>query len=84
MDIGGGIPVENSNMDIATRVTATFDSVYNMGDQQRGILIDAIYDGLTNSNDFRLDDTLTVLKSFIGDGEHQKGSVQTLITRIVC
>jgi DNA phosphorothioation-dependent restriction protein DptH len=80
-DVGGGFFIENNSMDVAKRVTAIFNSVYNMGDQQTSILIDAIYDGV-EAGQMKLENLIPILESYLDDGIHKKGTVQTIISKL--
>ncbi|MDY0132614.1 MAG: type IV secretion system DNA-binding domain-containing protein [Desulforegulaceae bacterium] len=65
------------------RITSIFDSVYNFGDQQYSVLLDAISDGiLTYGNSFNLDNLLEILKDYLEDKIKQKNSVLSLISKI--
>lgn len=80
-DFGNGIVIENNSMDIAKRVAAIFNSVYNMGDQQMSILIDAIQAGV-DAGSMSIEKLIPVLESFLDDGYHKKTTVQTLISKL--
>ena len=80
-DLGGGLLIENSSMDVAKRVTSIFNSVYNMGDQQTSILIDAIAEGVKNG-EMDLAKLIPILESFLDDGVHKKSTVQTIISKL--
>lgn len=77
----GGFFIENNSMDVAKRVTSIFNSVYNMGDQQASILIDAIYDGV-EAGQMKLENLIPILESYLDDGTHKKGTVQTVISKL--
>lgn len=79
--VGGGYFIENNSMDVAKRVTSIFNSVYNMGDQQASILIDAIYGGV-ESGQMNLERLMPILESYLDDGVHKKGTVQTVISKL--
>lgn len=82
-DIGVGMPIEEGDIDVAKRVTSIFDAVYQMGDQQVSVLIDALKQGLENYKDkMSLEMVLPILQSFMDDGIHPKNSVQTLANKL--
>lgn len=82
IDIGGVI-IENSDIDVAKRVSAIFDSVYNIGVQQISILIDAIRDCVNLYGDqTTFDQVLKTIHGYTDDGVHQKASVTTLASMI--
>lgn len=82
-DVDVGVTIEDNDIDVAKRITSIFDSVYQMGEQQVSILIDAIQIGLQQfAETMSLDKVLPILQSFLNDGIHPKGSVQTLIGKL--
>ena len=82
-DIGLGSPIEEGDIDVAKRVTSIFDSVYQMGDQQVSVLIDALKQGLESYKEkMSLEKVLPILQSFMYDGVHPKPSVQTLANKL--
>lgn len=82
-DIGLGLPIEEGDIDVAKRVTSIFDSVYQMGDQQVSVLIDALKQGLeVFGAKMSLEKVLPILQEFMDDGVHPKGSVQTLANKL--
>lgn len=82
-DIGLGSPIEEGDIDVAKRVTSIFDSVYQMGDQQVSVLIDALKQGLESYKEkMSLEKVLPILQSFMDDGVHPKPSVQTLANKL--
>ncbi len=82
-DIGFGMPIEEGDIDVAKRVSSIFDSVYQMGDQQVSVLIDALKFGLeTYKENMSLEKLMPILQGFLEDGVHPKGSVQTLANKL--
>jgi len=82
-DIGVGMPIEEGDIDVSKRVTSIFDAVYQMGDQQVSVLIDALKQGLeTYKENMSLEKVLPILQSFMDDGIHPKNSVQTLANKL--
>lgn len=78
-----GMEFKDTPITIAKRVSAIFKSVYELGNQQFPILIDAITEGVEQDGDrFDLNKLQEMLQSFIGDGIHSKGSVQTTISKL--
>ena len=82
IDIGGVI-IENSDIDVAKRVSAIFDSVYNLGDQQISVLIDAIRDCVQLYGDeTAFDKVLEIIQGYTDDKIHPKSSVTTLASKL--
>lgn len=82
-DIGIGMPIAENDIDVAKRVTSIFDAVYQMGDQQVSVLIDALKQGLeVHKEQMSLEKVLPILQSFMDDGIHPKASVQTLANKL--
>ena len=78
-----GIEFPDTSNTIAKRVGAIFKSVYELGDQQFSMLIEAIKDGLEQHGDaFSLDGLVTVLETFVDDGIHNKARVQGTISKL--
>lgn len=78
-----GMVFKDSNLTISKRVAAIFRNVYELGDQQFSVLIDAISDGLRdNPESFSLEQLLGKLLSYIGDGLHSKPTIQTVVSKI--
>ncbi len=78
-----GMEFKDTPITIAKRVAAIFKSVYELGSQQFPILIDAIIGGVEGDGDnFDLNMMQENLLGFIGDGEHPKTSVQTVISKL--
>ena len=75
------IVIEDNSMDVAKRVNSIFNSVYNMGDQQTSILIDAIQCGI-DTGEMHLDRLVPILESFLDDGVHAKATVQKVISKL--
>lgn len=80
-NITESITIEDNSMDVAKRVTSIFNSVYNMGDQQTSILIDAIQYGIDSGN-MHLDALIPILESFLDDNVHSKATVQKVISKL--
>lgn len=79
----GGMLFKDNPTDVAKRITAIFNSVYGLGQQQHSALVDAIIEGLeTYGEQFNLESMLEVLESYIEDGKHTKNSVQTTIGKL--
>ena len=81
-DDGCGGTLEESEWDVATRVTSIFDSVYNLGDQQRSVLIDAIQSGMSSNPTFGMSDLLPALEAFLDDGVHQQSALKSVIGKL--
>lgn len=81
-DDGCGGTLEESEWDVATRVTSIFNSVYNLGDQQQSVLIDAIQTGMTAKPDFGMVDLIPALEAFIDDGIRQQASLKSVISKL--
>ncbi len=81
-DDGCGGTLEESEWDVATRVTSIFNSVYNLGDQQQSVLIDAIQTGMSAKPDFGMADLIPALEAFIDDGIHQQASLKSVISKL--
>ena len=81
-DDGCGGTLEESEWDVATRVTSIFDSVYNLGDQQRSVLIDAIQSGMSSNPAFGMSDLLPALEEFLDDGVHQQSALKSVISKL--
>jgi DNA phosphorothioation-dependent restriction protein DptH len=78
-----GIEFPDTPNTIAKRVGAIFKSVYELGDQQFSVLIEAIKDGLELQGDaFNLEGLVTVLETFVDDGIHNKARVQGTISKL--
>ena len=81
-DDGCGGTLEESEWDVATRVTSIFDSVYNLGDQQRSVLIDAIQTGMSSNPAFGMSDLIPALEAFLDDGVHQQPALKSVISKL--
>ena len=82
-DIGGGLIIEDTELDIGKRVASIFESVYELGEQQVSILIDAVRQGVeTHKEAMTLDKLMPILESYVGDGVHPKASASTLLSKI--
>ena len=82
-DIGGGLVIPDSELDVGKRVASIFESVYELGDQQVSILIDAVKQGVESFGDaMTLDKLIPILEGYVGDGVHPKASASTLLSKI--
>jgi len=81
-DDGCGGMLEESEMDVATRVTSIFDSVYNLGDQQKSILVDAIQAGMLANPYFGMSDVIPALEGMLGDEVHPQSSLRSVISKL--
>lgn len=81
-DDGCGGMLEESEWDVATRVTSIFDSVYNLGDQQRSVLIDAIQTGMSSNSGFGMSDLIPSLETFLDDGVHPQPALKSVISKL--
>jgi DNA phosphorothioation-dependent restriction protein DptH len=78
-----GMTFKDTPITIAKRVAAIFKSVYELGNQQFPILIDAITEGLEHSgDDFSMASMLEVLHTYIDDNIHATGTVRTTISKL--
>ena len=83
ISIEEGIEFPDSPNSIAKRVGAIFKSVYDLGDQQFSVLIDAITEGVKRHGDaFTLDQLRKVLEALVDDGIHGKARVQGTISKL--
>lgn len=81
-DDGCGGMLEETEWNVATRVTSIFDSVYNLGDQQRSVLIDAIQTGMSSNPMFGMSDLIPALEAFLNDGSHQQAALKSVISKL--
>lgn len=78
-----GMVFRDTPITIAKRVAAIFKSVYELGNQQFPVLIDAITEGVDHFGDnFRPAQVLDVLQTYIDDGVHSNGPVKTTISKL--
>ena len=78
-----GLTFKDTPITIAKRVAAIFRSVYELGNQQFPVLIDAISDGVGQCGDgFSLARLLDILQSYVGDQIHATGTVRTTISKL--
>jgi len=78
-----GMEFKDKPISIAKRVAAIFKSVYELGNQQFPVLIDAITEGVEKFGDgFTLRKLLDILTKYIDDGEHGAGTVRTTISKL--
>ena len=78
-----GMEFRDTPITIAKRVAAIFKSVYELGNQQFPVLIDAITDGVARDGDnFSMAQLLEVLQSYIEDEIHAVGTVRTTISKL--
>jgi len=75
--------ITDTPVDVAKRVAAILSTVYELGDQQFSVLMDAIESGVKSRGDkLTLQDVMAVLSGFLNDGEHPKNPVQTTISKL--
>jgi DNA phosphorothioation-dependent restriction protein DptH len=78
-----GMIFKDTSITIAKRIAAIFKSVYELGNQQFPVLIDAITEGIERSgDDFTMAQLLGVLQSYIEDHIHATGTVRTTISKL--
>lgn len=78
-----GMTFKDTPITIAKRVAAIFKSVYELGNQQFPVLIDAITEGVEQSGDgFTMVQLLGVLETYIQDEIHSTGTVRTTISKL--
>ncbi len=78
-----GMTFKDTPITVAKRVSAIFKSVYELGNQQFPVLIDAITEGVEHSGDgFTMAQLLAVLETYIQDEIHSTGTVRTTISKL--
>lgn len=78
-----GIEFKDNPITIAKRVAAIFRSVYDLGDQQFSVLIDAVTAGVRQYGDtLSLTQVLDILETYINDRSHSSGPVRTTISKL--
>lgn len=78
-----GMTFKDTDISIAKRVAAIFKSVYELGNQQFPVLIDAVAEGVQQfSDNFSLAQVLEILQTYIDDGVHSNGPVKTTISKL--
>jgi len=78
-----GMTFKDTPITIAKRVAAIFKSVYELGNQQFPVLIDAITEGVEDSgDDFTMARLLAMLQDYIDDDIHATGTVRTTISKL--
>ena len=78
-----GMTFKDTPITIAKRVAAIFKSVYELGNQQFPVLIDAITEGTEHDGDeFTMARLLDVLQAYIDDGIHGSGTVRTTVSKL--
>ena len=78
-----GMTFKDTPITIAKRVAAIFKSVYELGNQQFPVLIDAITEGVEHyGDDFTMARLLEVLQAYIDDHIHATGTVRTTISKL--
>lgn len=78
-----GMTFRDTPITIAKRVAAIFKSVYELGNQQFPVLIDAITEGVEHYGDgFTMAQLLAVLETYIQDEIHATGTVRTTISKL--
>lgn len=80
-DLGIGLTIEDTPLDVAKRITSIFDSVYGLGEQQTSILIDAIEEGMKNGT-MTLNTLKMVLEKYLNDSVHIGSSVKTILSKL--
>ncbi len=74
---------EERPLEIAKRVAAVFRSVYELGDQQFSVLIDAFHEGLQrDAVGFTLERALRILERYVEDRKYSPGTVKTTISKL--
>jgi len=78
-----GMTFKDDPISIAKRVAAIFKSVYELGNQQFPVLIDAITEGIEEAgDDFSMARLLEVLQGYIEDDIHATGTVRTTLSKL--
>ena len=78
-----GMEFSDSAITIAKRVAAIFKSVYELGNQQFPVLIDAITEGIeTYGDEFNLTRLLAILQDYIEDKTHATSTVRTTTSKL--
>jgi DNA phosphorothioation-dependent restriction protein DptH len=78
-----GMTFRDTPITIAKRVAAIFKSVYELGNQQFPVLIDAVTEGVEeHADDFTMAKLLDVLQAYIDDGIHGTGTVRTTLSKL--
>jgi DNA phosphorothioation-dependent restriction protein DptH len=78
-----GMVFRDTPISIAKRVAAIFKSVYDLGNQQFPVLIDAITEGTQQHGDkFSMMQVLDILQTYIDDGIHSNGPVKTTVSKL--
>ena len=78
-----GMEFRDSPITIGKRVASIFKSVYELGNQQFPILIDAVREGVEQFGDnFSLNKLLEILQTYIEDDIHGTGTVRTTISKL--
>lgn len=83
VSVEAGLTFRDTALTIAKRVAAIFKSVYDLGNQQFPVLIDAITEGVQAYGDaLTLQQALEILQTYIDDGVHSNGPVRTTISKL--
>ena len=78
-----GMEFRDTSIAIAKRVASVFKSVYELGNQQFPVLIDAITEGLDKHGDsFTLAGLLKILQGYLDDTVHATGTVRTTTSKL--
>ncbi|RPH52309.1 MAG: ATP-binding protein [Desulfobacteraceae bacterium] len=78
-----GMEFPDSPITIGKRVASIFKSVYELGNQQFPILIDAISEGVERFGDnFSLNRLLEILQTYIEDDIHGTATVRTTVSKL--
>ncbi|MEI7902371.1 MAG: type IV secretion system DNA-binding domain-containing protein, partial [bacterium] len=78
-----GMTFKDTPITIAKRVAAIFKSVYELGNQQFPVLIDAITEGVEQAgDDFTMARLLEILQTYIEDDIHATGTVRTTMSKL--
>ena len=83
VSIEEGMEFPDTPNTIGKRVAAIFKSVYDLGDQQFPILVDAVAEGVkAHGDNFTMQGMMQVLESFIDNPRYTKARVQGVMTKL--
>ena len=78
-----GIPLDERDVDAAKRISSIFRSVYDLGDQQLSILIDAVTEGIsTRGEQMSLRFLEEILNVYLEDDSRNKATTRSTISKI--